>query len=1045
MFKTLDQACTPRQSVFDPAIRDTVYNIDELSQIAAPTFFAENYVTEGMRQLLTEAFKRLEGKSQSSSGAFLLSQAMGGGKTHNLIALGLLAMYPNLRQSVMGGFYTAGPLGAVRVVSFTGRNTNTPFGLWGEIAKGLNRQDVFRDYYSPLMPPSEDSWVELLRGEPVLLLLDELPPYFEAMRAKQVGATTLDVITTTALANLLNAIADGKLPNACLVMTDLRASAYGAGSAAVNAALQNLEGEANRIVTRIDPVRLASDELYHILRTRLFERVATSADIEEVAAAYGRAVADAQAMGITVITEAQERASVKNAYPFHPGVQDLFARFKENPRFQQTRALIRIMRTVVAELWTTQKASRLALIGAQDINLLDASIMSEVRQINNTLDAALAHDIASDGGQAVAQRIDGSASTDARDVATLIFLSSLSQAVSPTLGLTRSDIVGYLAAPGRDVARLRDALDQLQAQAWYLHAAANGALLFKNTENLNAKLESYAQGMLSDQRETELRARLQEMYAPKLKACYSQILALPALDQAQITAESTTLVIFRPAPQARQEIERFYEHLQFKNRVLFLTGDATTYDHVLERSAYLRAIALIIGELQQAGTRESDPQMVDAKTLQTRTQSSFYLACREAFRLLLYPSKNGLTDLAVEPKYEGNNFSGEQAIINALTEAYKYEPTAGANNTAFVRRIEDKLWSGAKEIPWNEVKARAASDPSWVWYLPRTLDDVYAEMISRDQWRTIGNGFVQRGPFPPARPTVQVQLLSRDEATGEVTLRVKPLHGDTVYMQKNPGGSSAGVGEKLASYDVKTTDLRVTFTAENTEAGIEGEQVAWTNTISLKYKLYGAPGARLCELQAAPSGAIRYTTDGASPATGGHDYREPFRVPTGCSVILAQASENGVVSNLLRIDVPAEGRSTEGRAATGRDGAGGADGAASWRVHVERAATWRKTRRLDATSEVFTFLDHAIQRGATLSGVRMVAMNGARWVELNCDSETFLTSEMVRDQATLLRDLAPGANLTLEVATLKLPDGQRLLDLAGDLRETIQQSEVTQL
>ncbi len=89
MFKTLEQSCTPRRSVFEPSIGDTVYNIDELTRIDAATFFSENYVTEGMRVLLTEAFKRLEGKSQSSSGAFLLSQAMGGGKTHNLIALGL--------------------------------------------------------------------------------------------------------------------------------------------------------------------------------------------------------------------------------------------------------------------------------------------------------------------------------------------------------------------------------------------------------------------------------------------------------------------------------------------------------------------------------------------------------------------------------------------------------------------------------------------------------------------------------------------------------------------------------------------------------------------------------------------------------------------------------------------------------------------------------------------------------------------------------------------------------------------------------------------
>src|SRR5260370_18798841 len=178
---------------------------------------------------------------------------MGGGKTHNLIALGLLAMNPKLRASVMGDFYTPGPLGGVRVVSFTGRNTNTPYGLWGALANELNRQDVFKDYYSPLMPPSESAWVELLRGEPVLLLLDELPPYFEPMRAKTVGATTLDELTTIALANLLAATANSRRPTPYLVITDLRPPPYSPASPPANTALHNLDAWANPPLTPLAP------------------------------------------------------------------------------------------------------------------------------------------------------------------------------------------------------------------------------------------------------------------------------------------------------------------------------------------------------------------------------------------------------------------------------------------------------------------------------------------------------------------------------------------------------------------------------------------------------------------------------------------------------------------------------------------------------------------------------------------------------------------------------------------------------------------------
>jgi hypothetical protein len=66
---SLLDACTPRASVFDPAVRDTVYSLDDLPGINAHQFFAENYVTQGMQQLLSEAFQRLEGKAQSSAGA----------------------------------------------------------------------------------------------------------------------------------------------------------------------------------------------------------------------------------------------------------------------------------------------------------------------------------------------------------------------------------------------------------------------------------------------------------------------------------------------------------------------------------------------------------------------------------------------------------------------------------------------------------------------------------------------------------------------------------------------------------------------------------------------------------------------------------------------------------------------------------------------------------------------------------------------------------------------------------------------------------------
>ena len=150
--QTVKHACTPRTGTCDPNRRDTVLNLTDLvdGRIDPAEFFAENYITEGMRTLLTEGFRRLEGKS--TQGVFKLTQAMGGGKTHNLLALGLLATYPEHRAEVMGEFYTpAADLGPVRVVAFSGRESDAPFGIWGAIADQLGRKEQFSDLlYAPI-------------------------------------------------------------------------------------------------------------------------------------------------------------------------------------------------------------------------------------------------------------------------------------------------------------------------------------------------------------------------------------------------------------------------------------------------------------------------------------------------------------------------------------------------------------------------------------------------------------------------------------------------------------------------------------------------------------------------------------------------------------------------------------------------------------------------------------------------------------------------------------------------------------------------------
>jgi predicted AAA+ superfamily ATPase len=338
--------CKPRDSVFDDTSRDDVLNLSDLAQgkIDPAKFFDENFKTKGMEILFETAFKRFSGKSDT--GVIKLTQAMGGGKTHNMLALALLAQNPDWRKKIVGSEYDN--IGEIKVVAFTGRESDTEFGIWGSIAEQLGKKEFFAKYYAPLQAPGESAWVNLLKEQKVLILLDELPPYLVNGKSIPIGNSDLCAVTTTALSNLFTAIGKGELSEVCLVFSDLRAT-YETGSQILSASFKELENEGNRVALPLEPVALNTDEVYDILRKRLFSAcpTANASSVNEIAVGYKEALVGAGKSGLTGYTGDSVYLGIKDSYPFHPSIKEVYARFKENPGFQQTRGLIKLMRQVV--------------------------------------------------------------------------------------------------------------------------------------------------------------------------------------------------------------------------------------------------------------------------------------------------------------------------------------------------------------------------------------------------------------------------------------------------------------------------------------------------------------------------------------------------------------------------------------------------------------------------------------------------------------------------------------------------------------------------
>lgn len=790
---SLQSHCIPRPSVFAADRRATVLSLDTFlaGKVNGEEFFEENYFTTGIETLVDRAFRHLAGNGSGSS-VFLLSQAMGGGKTHSMIALGLLARDQKLRKKVLGDKNPASKLDDCKVVGFNGRSTDEPGGIWGSIAEQLGKAEQFARFCSPLLQaPGPEAWRQLLGSEPVTIFLDELPPYLEYAVAVPVGNANLGTVTTAALANLFVAVAD--MDNVCLVLSDLAGSNYSVGQAnleaAFNRSVSGITSEAKRIAVPITPVNPNGDELYHILRKRLFSQVAPESEIKRVAEAYREALRDAVKMNLTSTTPESLYARFLDSYPFHPDLRELVGKFKENEGFQQTRGVIRLMQIIVSDLWKSKKAEGIEVIHPYDLDLNVDEIASEIRTINPSLSEAIAHDVAREGDAEVEEIDAANGNTDASDAARLILVASLSTTPGSIHGLREYQLVDCLQRPGRDLSTFKaNVLDKLATRAWYLHNSADGRLFFKNQQNLAAKLRSTALSLHGETVDRMLRGHLEDYFAASLRDCFQTVKVLPPPDEIQIEQEKTTLVIVRPGGQANQlpisaDWQAWWEQQQYKNRVLFLTGSRDTFQKVLDSARQTKALDSIKDDLKSESTPADDPQWRALDILRDRVGLQFTSALKEAFDQIVYPSINSaLRTTGIDLAFAGNN-SGEATIRHTLESAQKF--TTGIGEDSFRTRAEARLFGGAdsKVVLWSDFKRAAAVNTNWPLHKVTALDDLKEECFRRGQWRAEGN-HVRRGPFPPPSPEVAVRELSVEEdGNGLTYLKIEPLHAPAVVYE----------------------------------------------------------------------------------------------------------------------------------------------------------------------------------------------------------------------------------------------------------------------
>jgi len=1043
------QALSPRQSVLD-GTADFVVNLADLRSLdegEAREFLDSNVLTSGMEILLSQAFARLAGTG-SSSGIYKLSESMGGGKTQTMIVAGILARFPQLASLLA----FREPLAKARpdvVAAFTGRATDKK--VWVAIGEALGVT------FAPDRAPSESEWRDALKDRAALILLDELAFYLvhAASQGSKEDGTRAATLAGIALTNLFGAVRDYKeCRRAVIVIADLQKDwEQGADELArilrsndtLGGTIQSVNNEMSKGAQTIAPVDNSKDELYAILRRRLFKTLDASAkDVEAVADAYVAELKKASA--IIERPTMKVREEILASYPFHFSTKHLIASFNDNPGFQKTRDVIRLMAAIVRSLWSKgeSEVAQHHLLALETADLNDANVASRFVEIKKSLQDAMQTDIANSGtshAETLDTETDGLASLCAK----WILSASLSE-VHPR-GLTDAELAEYLLAPGRSILGMQDALKKLYDTCWYIEQTKSGRYLFNRHKNLNAQVNSYTNVCTNEDRDAKIEAKLAEMFAPKDKRCYQKVEVLPALDRVQLEREKTTLIVLKPDT----DFQKFFAGQKYKNRIAFLTAvDQTGIFNVNKKAQRLWAISQVVKDLTP-----DDTQYKKAKETEAEYQTEMFLALKAVFNKFHYPlvDEDGETALigttlldgyidqktGHHVKYRNEEASKGEFVVEAtLREANKFQvfnPAAGDDKMKVYQplrtRIESFLFPPTGRTTWDQIKDGAASRGHILWTEPGTLERMREALITAGAWREDA-GQIQKPPFDEITG-VTIEY-SRHKETGAITTTdIKLAHADKLFVREDAGAWQPQPSDQPLVSDAMLIEFKA---VDSRGKNKDGKPYRIENAIDLFHDFVASPNAghQVVKVKVVPpSSKLLFTIDGSNPANNGKPYVKPgIEAPEGATVRL-HAEKGGVIRDVT-IPVP-------------KPQAGGSGSATGPAVNSDLPATvsGKAFAHLVTRSATYNFLN-SLPADARLQMVQAKVTVAAsdNTVTLTWDRKTRLEPQKIMTAFEFLDQQIPGGEWSLKFDQLHFPTGKALLQWQVDTSSKIDLAQVTQ-
>ena len=565
-----------------------------------------------------------------------------------------------------------------------------------------------------------------------------------------------------------------------------------------------------------------------------------------------------------------------------------------------------------------RKTDDVHLIGVQHFDVNDSYVRGEFERIAPQLQPALTRDIA-DKGNAFSEQIDKQLGSDtAQQVMRLLLTSSLSRAVGGRIGLTENEIVEYLVSPAKKADELESAIGHLIDQAWFLHREGHRYYV-KETENLAKQIERTAKSIPQSKIDLSFINRVTGLLQPSQRRAYQSVHVIPQLEDIQLSG-SRILIVIRPDGRTPPSVlQNYFSYSTYKNNLLVLTGvDSHLADAVEDRLRLLFAAEQIA-----SGLKKEDTLYEEALERVNQAEGLFLKALSASYNRIYYPGIEGTDDserlLPVTFEHglslgHGDHSAETQieSILSGPRGNYKLALDLRNSARSYIDMAEEMLWPAGiqnRRIRWADVLNRAKSLPVWPW-MPGSsgMETLKSEALKRNKWRLSGDNYIEKGPFPKDKTSLNVSTVSVDDSSNETILSLTPRNAGAaprIHYSTNPKVSRDDMVVK-DSDNFRTKEGTLFFLVVDTAGEFEsGDPISWKADIKIQHQVETVVDTRRVRLQSTPRADIFYTVDSTSPRNG-EKYSEPFEVENEAFQLLVYAKSGEAIKE-ANFKIPASG------------------------------------------------------------------------------------------------------------------------------------------